>query len=146
MPTTENFELPYPNTSDEPNIPKDFQSLATATETALQELKDSVSHTEAAQVQFGWSDSKFTLVKRNGVVTTCGQMSMSGNLSSQTNYKMGQTIPEGFRPTDHGAILLIGNNNQTQEYHIGADGTMTLSTNGAAPGYFFTYTGSWVAA
>lgn len=43
MPTTENFELPYPNTSDEPNIPKDFQSLATATETALQELKDSVT-------------------------------------------------------------------------------------------------------
>jgi hypothetical protein len=97
-------------------------------------------------VQAGWSDSKFTLVKRNGVVTTCGQIGLSSNITAITNLRMSQTIPAGFRPKDHGAILLIGNNNQTQEYHIGADGTMTLSTNGAAPGYFFTYTGSWVVA
>lgn len=146
MPTTENFELPYPNTSDEPNIPKDFQSLATATETALQELKDSVSHTEAAQVQFGWSDSKFTMVKRNGIVTTCGQMSMTGDLGPQTNYVMSQTVPEGFRPEHFGAILLIANNGQTQEYLIDSNGKLSLSTLAANRGYYFTYSGTWIAA
>lgn len=107
---------------------------------------DSVTHIETAQVQAGWSDSKFTLVKRNGVVTTCGQIGLSSNITAIVNTRLSQTIPKGFRPKDHGAILLIGNNNQTQEYHIGADGTMTLSTGGANAGYYFTYTGSWVVA
>jgi hypothetical protein len=185
MPTIGNNLLPYPNTSDEPNIPKAISDLASAVDSAIgggehiyQTLSDmqSVPSSQLFEgmhavvvgdatadsngeytVKSGkwvpdyatalfkgpYMSSNATLVRSHGIDTFNIVDSVTQTVPVLANFKTGYMLPQGFIPSVRGTVLFIGNNSQTMEWSIASDGSLSMSSNGANTGYYFTGVGSW---
>lgn len=89
------------------------------------------------------SDSTIRLDRVGGVVTASGIIAVTSNFSGVTNWKVNETVPDGFRPVSAGTILMAGNNGQLWNIRCSSDGECWLSGS-ATIGYMYAVLGSWI--
>lgn len=136
MGTTPTYALPYPELTDQANVPVDMRELAEATDALLTAPGDTGWVAVSINAGFGPLSGQPPMVRRIGkIVYAKGAFSSTG-ITTAAPYAVG-AVPTGYRPSGD-VLTRSGTDKGTSAATliIGANGAVSLRTNGTASTFY----------